>query len=700
MAKEFRSTRIRLNVVDLISEASDPTSGGGVAAAIGSFYTRNGTAGAYLKYQAGNTQWLKFLQSFEWYSVKDYGAIGDNATDDTASCQAAINACATAGGGVVFFPAGTYRCSQLTINNQSNVQLLGTGTASVIRWTWNAAAAAGSLLTVSTGSNHVKVNHLQFSGAGLTNPAASRDNHLIKITGAALETHVMNCTFTGMVASSGDGVHFVGTAGNLVSRLWICENVFDGCSRYGIAGEQGFEYVWLVENYLTNCETDIALVSTANLTSNAVVIEGNEIVHTGTVRHAIRIEGAATLLTRLVLAQNIVIGGFWTLALVQYFVVDGNIGTSGAFASTDAMLRLFDLCSHGTVIANILDRDSGASVGRCITLEKSTTTPIYVRIGNNVLINETTGGGFLKFVDVSSCSAGGNVCRSTNGGASTFYAIDVQAVTADVTAIVIGPGNQISAAAGSFLAACRMLVNGANIVNVSIVGNQAENLDYGVQWEDAGAGDFTGQLMYAGNNFNSAVGDQNNVGTTQRPYIGLNAGTFGATLRSGTGSPEGVITQRIGSLYLRTDGGQATSVYYKESGTGNTGWLGIGGGVVEFGAGNVGTVATQLFMAPGWRDVITASLTQLTATRPGTVRNFYLQVGTAGVTSTTNTYTVGKNNVDTTLVVTIDNTATGAASDTTHNFTVIAGDLLSIRLTKGGAVATGQTNVTGCMELT
>lgn len=41
----------------------------------------------------------------------------------------------------------------------------------------------------------------------------------------------------------------------------------------------------------------------------------------------------------------------------------------------------------------------------------------------------------------------------------------------------------------------------------------------------------------------------------------------------GTGSPEGVVTAPIGSIYTRTDGGVGTTLYVKESGTGNTGWV-------------------------------------------------------------------------------------------------------------------------------
>ncbi len=47
-------------------------------------------------------------------------------------------------------------------------------------------------------------------------------------------------------------------------------------------------------------------------------------------------------------------------------------------------------------------------------------------------------------------------------------------------------------------------------------------------------------------------------------------------IKRGTGSPEGVETADIGSIFIRSDGGSATVLYVKESGTGNTGWVAIG----------------------------------------------------------------------------------------------------------------------------
>jgi hypothetical protein len=50
-------------------------------------------------------------------------------------------------------------------------------------------------------------------------------------------------------------------------------------------------------------------------------------------------------------------------------------------------------------------------------------------------------------------------------------------------------------------------------------------------------------------------------------------GSSGALILSGSGTPESSITAPIGSLYLRQDGGANTTLYVKESGTSNTGWI-------------------------------------------------------------------------------------------------------------------------------
>lgn len=57
-------------------------------------------------------------------------------------------------------------------------------------------------------------------------------------------------------------------------------------------------------------------------------------------------------------------------------------------------------------------------------------------------------------------------------------------------------------------------------------------------------------------------------------YIGVGSANDddAAFIYAGNGSPEGVVNGDPGSLYMRRDGGAGTSLYVKESGTGNTGW--------------------------------------------------------------------------------------------------------------------------------
>lgn len=74
------------------------------------------------------------------YNVKEYGALGDGVTNDTAGIQAAIDAASSAGGGIVVMPSGTYRYGSQSngggqlagIIMKSHVTLRGEGIGSTI----------------------------------------------------------------------------------------------------------------------------------------------------------------------------------------------------------------------------------------------------------------------------------------------------------------------------------------------------------------------------------------------------------------------------------------------------------------------------------------------------------------------------------------------------------------------------------------
>ena len=62
-------------------------------------------------------------------------------------------------------------------------------------------------------------------------------------------------------------------------------------------------------------------------------------------------------------------------------------------------------------------------------------------------------------------------------------------------------------------------------------------------------------------------------GITLASGTSLIMGSGGPEVLSGTGTPEAAVTADVGSIFMRTDGGASTSIYIKESGTGNTGWV-------------------------------------------------------------------------------------------------------------------------------
>lgn len=99
------------------------------------------------------------------YNVMDFGAIGDGVTDDTVEVQAAITACCTAGGGVIFFPKGTYLVSNLTYN-RSGIIFRGVGNRQSVLWM--KAATSGAMITpVDTptyGYTDVTFEYMQFIG--------------------------------------------------------------------------------------------------------------------------------------------------------------------------------------------------------------------------------------------------------------------------------------------------------------------------------------------------------------------------------------------------------------------------------------------------------------------------------------------------------------------------------------------------------
>lgn len=103
---------------------------------------------------------------------------------------------------------------------------------------------------------------------------------------------------------------------------------------------------------------------------------------------------------------------------------------------------------------------------------------------------------------------------------------------------------------------------------------------------------------------------------------------------AGSGSPESAVTAAVGSVYRRTDGGTATTLYLKESGSGNTGWVPVGGS--GGGAPSTATYLTQTadgtLSAEQALSSLSTGLMQVT-TSTGAVTSVTTSAGVSGLLS-------------------------------------------------------------------
>lgn len=144
------------------------------------------------------------------YDVKDFGAVGDGTTDDTSSIAAAIAACHTGGGGMVYFPPGNYLTGPQTLG--SNMQVIGAGIGTTVLTLKNGsngnvlAGVVASNITVSQLTIDANADN-QTSGGGIVFYKCKQiwldriqviDSHTIGVSmSEVMDSRVSNCHLKG-----------------------------------------------------------------------------------------------------------------------------------------------------------------------------------------------------------------------------------------------------------------------------------------------------------------------------------------------------------------------------------------------------------------------------------------------------------------------------------------------------------------------
>lgn len=442
-------------------------------------------------------------------SVKDFGAVGDNSTDDTAAFQAAINYANSVwvggsqlGGGVtVYIPAGRYKLGALIYKNGVNLQGEGKLNTQLRVFGNNTTLiAASSNTSTQTSSSNL------FYGSW-------KDFSILSWEGAN------GSTPTGQVGW--DAIGF--------SR-WYCENIYFGWGT-------GF-----VAIRMTN-----AILAGSGGPSNWY----NTFVGCICEKHYVGTGGVGLLLGDTSSTKEQITTWNW---------IGGSIRGSGDGTGTGLNLQsgtgctFYGVCFEAVQNAVLLGSPAGTRFANsidfigCYWEGNSVNWNVYAGCTNNGFI-----GGF---VTGGTGTDNGSYTRFSIPGATKSHIQGASAADYWRVQMINGGVNRPQFTGSSFPSIGLENSSGTEVVLGNGAATSSATDYFGVYADDLSL------LIKAG--LSSA--------TVRAPTINLANSSVGITVSSG--SPEGTFAAPVGSLYMRTDGGAGTTLYVKQSGTGNTGWVG------------------------------------------------------------------------------------------------------------------------------
>ncbi|MEA2720519.1 MAG: hypothetical protein QOJ39_2383 [Candidatus Eremiobacteraeota bacterium] len=154
------------------------------------------------------------------YNVLDYGADNTGASDSKTAIQNTVNAVVSGGGGIVFFPIGTYLVSDWVTFGGSNLIVEGQGSATIVKQAGTAWQQNGIFL--ANGKSRITIRDMQIWGNGYADATRMNSGLVAFLASSFISVHRVR--FYNM---QGPGVYCDGTGGVQMSDVTIDDCTFE-----------------------------------------------------------------------------------------------------------------------------------------------------------------------------------------------------------------------------------------------------------------------------------------------------------------------------------------------------------------------------------------------------------------------------------------------------------------------------------------
>ena len=168
------------------------------------------------------------------WNVRQYGAVGDGLALDTQAIQKAIDSCAEAGGGTVYFPAGTFNAGTIVLRSNITLHLESGATLRQSKQMQDYTKQTKGGYVYKTGSDYVflhgsRVSHVTITGGGAIDGNMALDNNSRGPLSILFEnsTDILIKDIT-VVRSPGWSVTFFGCRTVDIIRVKCLESFADG----------------------------------------------------------------------------------------------------------------------------------------------------------------------------------------------------------------------------------------------------------------------------------------------------------------------------------------------------------------------------------------------------------------------------------------------------------------------------------------